>query len=293
MKRLAVLGLGLLGSEIAIRLRAQGFDVIGWNRTPGRGDALAVTGVRIAASPAEAIGGAEATLLLLSDALAIEETLAAAGVADALPGRVLIQMGTIAPDESRRLAEQVAAAGGAYLEAPVLGSLPEARAGRLIVMAGGDSDLYQRCLPILEALSESPQRIGSVGQGAALKLAMNQLIAGLTATFSLSLGLVRAEGIDVDQFMTLLRGSALYAPTFDKKLANYLARDYGTANFPLKHLRKDINLFREVAIRSGLDEAPLAVLADACDRAIDAGLGDSDYSAVYEALVQPQPRGAS
>jgi 3-hydroxyisobutyrate dehydrogenase len=290
MKRIAVLGLGLLGSEVAIRLRAQGFDVTGWNRSPGRVEALAVTGVQVAAGPAEAISAAEATLVLLSDAAAIEETLAGAGVAESLPGRVLIQMGTIAPDESRRLAEEVAAAGGAYLEAPVLGSLPEARDGRLIVMAGGDPELYRRCLPILEALSESPQHIGDLGQGAALKLAMNQLIAGLTATFSLSLGLVRAEGIEVDQFMELLRGSALYAPTFDKKLAKYLAHDYGTANFPLKHLRKDINLFREVAMRSGLDEAPLAVLVDACDRAIDAGLGDADYSAIYEALVQSRSR---
>ncbi len=286
MKRLAVLGLGLLGSEIAIRLQGQGFAVIGWNRSPGRAEALALSGIRPAAEPAAAIGAAEATLLLLSDAAAIEQTLAAPGVADALPGRVLIQMGTIAPDESRRLAEQVVAAGAAYLEAPVLGSLPEARAGRLIVMAGGEAGLFERCRPILSALSEAPQRIGDVGQGAALKLAMNQLIAGLTGTFSLSLGLVRAEGIDVDQFMALLRDSALYAPTFDKKLAKYLAHDYGTANFPLKHLRKDINLFREVAARCGLDQAPLGVLTDACDRAIDAGLGNGDYSAIYEALVR-------
>jgi 3-hydroxyisobutyrate dehydrogenase len=289
MKRLAVLGLGLLGSEIAIRLQGQGFAVTGWNRTPGRAEALAVTGVQPAADPAEAIAAAEAVLLLLSDAAAIEQTLAAPGVADALPGRVLIQMGTIAPDESRRLAQQVAAAGGAYLEAPVLGSLPEARAGRLIVMAGGEAGLFERCRPVLEALSESPRYIGHIGQGAALKLAMNQLIAGLTATFSLSLGLVRAEGLDVDQFMALLRDSALYAPTFDKKLAKYLAHDYGTANFPLKHLHKDINLFRAVAAGAGLDASPLATLADACERAIDAGLGDGDYSAIYEALVRPPP----
>jgi 3-hydroxyisobutyrate dehydrogenase len=153
-------------------------------------------------------------------------------------------------------------------------------------MAAGELALYERCLPIFEALSEKPQRIGEVGQGAALKLAMNQLIAGLTATFAYSLGLVRDEGIDVEQFMALLRTSALYAPTFDKKLDKYLAHDYGKANFPLKHLLKDVALFRQVAEHSSADTAPLAALESVFARAVQHGLGELDYSAIYEALVE-------
>jgi 3-hydroxyisobutyrate dehydrogenase len=124
-----------------------------------------------------------------------------------------------------------------------------------------------------------------VGQGAALKLAMNQLIGGLTATFVLSLGLVRAEGIEVEQFMTLLRGSALYAPTFDKKLDRYLTQDYAGANFPLKHLLKDVRLFREVAAPLGLDGAFITTIEAACIRALGKGYGDQDYAALYEAMV--------
>jgi 3-hydroxyisobutyrate dehydrogenase len=124
-----------------------------------------------------------------------------------------------------------------------------------------------------------------VGQGAALKLAMNQLIAGLTASFSLSLGLVRAEGIDADLFMGLLRSSALYAPTFDKKLNNYLAHDYGKANFPLKHLLKDVRLFRRVTESVAMDSALITTIEAACARAIGQGYAEQDYSAIYEALV--------
>jgi 3-hydroxyisobutyrate dehydrogenase len=231
--RIAVLGLGRMGAAIAQRLRQEGLDVIGWNRTREKCEALAAQGMQIADSAAEAIARSEMTALVLSDAAAIGETLFNADVPAALSGHTFIQLGTIAPAESRDIAGRIAAHGGEYLESPVLGSLPEAGAGKLMVMAGGDESVFRRCLPLLQALSREPRLIGEVGQGAALKLAMNQLIAGLTATFCLSLGLVRAEGIEVSQFMQLLRGSALYAPTFDKKLDKYLSRRYGEANFSL------------------------------------------------------------
>ncbi|WP_295539262.1 NAD(P)-dependent oxidoreductase [uncultured Thiohalocapsa sp.] len=284
--QVSILGTGLLGSEIAIRLKAQGFAVSAWNRTADKAAPLATLGIRLSQTPAAAIADADVVVLLLADAAAIAATLFTDETAPALAGRVIVQMGTIAPAQSRTLSERVAAAGGAYLEAPVLGSLPEARDGKLLVMAGGDQALYERCLPVLEALSQAPRHIGGVGQAAALKLAMNQLIAGLTTSFSLSLGLVRQAGLDVEQFMAVLRGSALYAPTFDKKLGKYLAHDYASANFPLKHLLKDVRLMEDVMGEAGLDTALLAAVAAAAERAIDAGYGDADYAALYEAIGQ-------
>ncbi|EXJ17157.1 2-hydroxy-3-oxopropionate reductase [Imhoffiella purpurea] len=283
----AVLGLGLLGSEIALRLKRQGREVVGWNRGSERAEAARKRGVMLAGSPEEAIAEADIACLLLSDAEAILDTLFRGADADRLAGCIVVQMGTIAPRESRDIAEHVAAQGGEYLEAPVLGSLPEAREGNLILMAGGDPDLFERCLPVLKDLSRDPRLIGDLGQGAALKLAMNQLIAGLTATFSLSLGLVRRENIDVEQFMTLLRSSALYAKTFDKKLDKYLSHDYGAANFPLKHLHKDVRLFRRVADENALDTRLTAAIESACLQAEEQGLGDLDYSALYESFCDP------
>jgi 3-hydroxyisobutyrate dehydrogenase len=283
--RIAVLGLGLMGAAIAQRLRQEGLDVIGWNRAREKCEALAAQGMQVADSAAEAIARSEMTALVLSDAAAIRETLFNADVPAALSGHTFIQLGTIAPAESQDIAGRIAAHGGEYLESPVLGSLPEAGAGKLLVMAGGDESVFRRCLPLLQALSREPRLIGVVGQGAALKLAMNQLIAGLTATFSLSLGLVRAEGIEVSQFMQLLRGSALYAPTFDKKLDKCLSRRYGEANFSLKHLLKDVRLFRQVAEQIGMDTALAVTIEAACIRALDKGYGDQDYSSLYEALT--------
>jgi 3-hydroxyisobutyrate dehydrogenase len=284
----AVIGLGLMGSEIALRLRRQGVDVSCWNRGAEGARAARERGLPMTETAAAAIAAADLMLLVLSDADAIRETLLdPPDAAQALSGRIVVQMGTIGPGESRAIAARVESLGARYLEAPVLGSLPEVREGRLIIMAGGDPALFEQCLPVLRDLSRDPQLIGGIGAGAALKLAMNQLIAGLTATFSLSLGLVRAEGIDVAQFMTLLRGSALHARTFDKKLDKYLSHDYGAANFPLKHLLKDIRLFRQVAEEVGLDIALLGALESTCERAEALGYGDQDYSALYEA-ISPQ-----
>jgi len=282
--KIAVLGLGLMGAAIALRLKEQGLDVVGWNRSPEKAQAVRALGLETVGSVREARERAQILILVLSDAAAIAETLFASGAVDGVEGRVVVQMGTIAPAESRDLAKRVESAGGEYLESPVLGSLPETRDGRLIVMAGGDHELFERCLPVLSALGSDPSLVGDVGQGAALKLAMNQLIASLTASFSLSLGLVRAEGIDVDRFMGLLRGSALYAPTFDKKLDKYLAHDYGKANFPLKHLLKDVRLFRRVAEDTGMDTAMITTIEAACIRGLEQGFGDQDYSALYEAM---------
>lgn len=281
----AVLGMGLLGSEIALRLKRQGREVTCWNRGAERAESARQRGLYLVPTAAEAIAAADLTILVLSDAQAILNTLFEGGDADALAGRILVQMGTIAPRESRSIAAHVAAQGGEYLEAPVLGSLPEAREGSLILMAGGDPDLFERCLSVFKDLSHDPQRIGEIGQGAALKLAMNQLISGLTATFALSLGLVRHEGIAVEQFMALLRGSALHAKTFDKKLDKYLSHEYGGANFPLKHLHKDVRLFRRVADEAGLDTGLIAAIEAGCIRAEALGLADQDYSAIYEALT--------
>jgi len=286
--RIAVLGLGLMGAAVARRLHRQGYAVTGWNRRSEPAQALREEGVATAVSAVDAVVAADVVVLLLSDYAAIDATLfpAAAG---SLAGKLVVQMGTIAPDESRTLAERLAEAGADYFEAPVLGSLPEAAAGRLLIMGGGAPEVFERCLPLLQALGESPRRIGEVGQGAALKLAMNQLIAGLTATFSLSLGLVRHEGVAVEEFMALLRDSALYAPTYDKKLDKYLAHDYGRANFPLKHLVKDLRLFRQAGEQDGLDTALIDAISAACERAVEQGWGDQDYSVLYEALVSRDP----
>lgn len=283
--RVALLGTGLMGAAMARRLAACGHEVTVYNRTPARAADLAEAGCRVADDPAAAVAAGDVIILTLADAEAIEAVLFGAVPAPVLDGRTVIQMGTIGGSQSTALAARLADAGAAYLEAPVLGSVPEAAAGTLLVMAAGPEATFEGCLPVLRDLGRDPVRFGEPGQAATVKLALNQLIASLTTAFALSLGLVRREGIDVEAFMGLLRQSALYAPTFDKKLPRMLGHDYGRPNFPTRHLVKDIRLFREQAAALGLDPAMLDGVEEVVLRAIEQGLGEADYSALYEGVV--------
>ncbi|HXH86519.1 MAG TPA: NAD(P)-dependent oxidoreductase, partial [Nitrospira sp.] len=186
--------------------------------------------------------------------------------------------------ESRTIQHEVKGCGGSYCEAPVLGSLAEAQAGTLFVMVGATEEQFARLSPLLRSLGREPRLIGPVGTAAALKLALNQLIAAEMSAFALSLGLVQRSGVSVDTFMAILRESALFAPTFDKKLPRLLKRDYRQPNFSTRHLLKDVALFLQEAGGRGLSTGGLEGIRPILEETIAQGLGEVDYSAIYERI---------
>lgn len=281
--QIAILGGGLMGQAVAEHLLAENHSVHIYNRTPDKIASLAKHGATVCKTPQQAVEQADFVLLLLSDAEAILTVLTDIEP-QSLQNRLLIQMGTIAPAESQDIEQRLSRVDAAYLECPVLGSLPEARSGSLILMAGGNEESYQRALPLLKVLGKQPRHIGPTGQGAAVKLAMNQLIAGLTATFALSLNLIEQYDIDTEQFMEIVRESALYAPTYDKKLKRMLDRDFANPNFPTKHLAKDTRLFLNVAESLHLNASGLQGISELLDEALALGLENTDYSALFAAI---------
>ncbi len=283
---IGLIGTGLMGQALAEHLLAENQSLIVFNRSPEKSAVLADAGASVRQSAQQVLQDADICLLFLSDAEAIHSVFDAIEPA-AFRDTLIIQMGTIAPEESREMAARVRDQRGRYLECPVLGSLPEARSGSLILMAGGSKQDYETALPLLEMIGKEPQHIGDIGQGATVKLAMNQLIAGLTASFALSLALVEKEGIETEQFMKIVRDSALYAPTFDKKLTRMLERDFADPNFPTKHLAKDTRLFLSVAEQLGLNTSALEGIAQLLDATLKMGLENTDYSAIM-AAVSPQ-----
>lgn len=282
----AFLGTGLMGVPMAARLLHRGHRLTVFNRTPHKTQTLVALGAGASASPAEAIAGSDWVILMLSDAAAISESLLAPRTLPLLRGRSVLNMATISPRQSRDIAEQVAQAGGRYMECPVLGSLPEAKGGTLILMFGGTDKQYHDALPLLQAFGPKPLHIGAVGQASALKLAMNQLIASLTAAFSISLAMVRKEGVPVEKFMTVVHESALHAPTYDKKLPRMLERNFDNPNFPLKHLLKDVRLIKDTAADNGVDASMLVAIEGLLAKGMAQGHGDADYAALY-GLISP------
>lgn len=281
---IGVLGTGLMGKPLAERLLQANHPVIAYNRTLSKAAPLESLGAKVAETPLEAIREAEVLILMLTNAQAIRDVILSQETTDHLQNRTVIQMGTIAPDESRAIQEAVEKQGGDYLEAPVLGSIPQAQTGTLLVMVGASESQFKQWKSILQTFGSEPQHIGEVGTASALKLALNQLIASLTSGFALSLSLIEQQGVDVEKFMKILRESALYAPTFDKKLDRMRQRDFTNPNFPTKHLLKDVDLFLTQAEKSGLNSEGLKGIRTIIQQTIELGLSDSDYSALFSAI---------
>lgn len=283
-----LIGTGLMGLPMGQRLLDSSVSLVTYNRTVEKLEPLRAAGAAIAPNVPALLGACSVVLLMLSDASAIREVLLSDAHRSALCGRTIIQMGTIAPRESRWLRDEIVAAGGEYLEAPVLGSIPEARTGTLQVMVGATPAQYEQWRSLLANFGQEPRYIGEVGSAAALKLALNQLIASLTTAFSLSLAFTQAQGVDPEVFMQVLRQSALYAPTFDKKLQRMLQRNFEHPNFPTKHLLKDTRLFLAEAQANHLGVDSLAGVQQILARACQLGFSDADYSALF-AAVSPNP----
>jgi 3-hydroxyisobutyrate dehydrogenase-like beta-hydroxyacid dehydrogenase len=275
-----------MGEPMAERLLGAGHQLTVFNRTREKALPLAEKGATVAASAREAVAASDVAVVMLRDAGAIRSLLEENGSLPDLSGKTIVQMSTIAPSESIDLAEAVRRAGGEYLEAPVLGSTPQAREGKLLVLVGGSQESFDRWVDLLRAFGPEPVRIGDVGRAAALKLALNQLIPSLAATFSLSLGMVRRHGIDVEVFMNILRQSTFFAPSFDRKLPQMLARDFANTNFPAELMLKDLHLIRAEATALGLDPQGLDGVLGVVQKTVDEGHGREDYSALYQ-VVDP------
>lgn len=283
MVKVAFLGTGLMGEPMVQRLLDAQVSVVAYNRTASKLETLQKSGAEIADLPEKAIEKSDCVILMLTNAEAIRELLLSEASKQQLSGKTVIQMSTISPQESREIHDAVVAVGGEYLEALVLGSIPQVKAGELQVMVGASAEQFAKWSDFLKNFG-SPVLLGAVGAAAATKLALNQLIASLTSAFALSLGFVQRQGVDVEQFMSILRQSALYAPTFDKKLPQMLNRDFNNPNFPTKHLLKDTNLFLNEAEAVGLNVSSLEGVRKVLEMAQQLGLADADYSSLFAAI---------
>ena len=279
----AVLGTGLMGYPMAERLLAAGHAVCVYNRTKTKAGPLAQKGATVAASVREAIDSAACVILMLADIKAIEAVLFGEERID-LAGKTVIQMGTIAPLESIGLARRVINCAGEYLECPVLGSRREAAEGGLILMVGSTKRQFHDWQKLLKVFGPQPCHVGDIGKAAAMKLALNQLIASHAAGFSLSLGIIEKSGVAVETFMDVLNKSSLCAKMFDKKLGNWLNRNYDNPNFSVKHLLKDVGLIIREAKARGLSTDVIEGIDRVLQKTVDKGMGEKDYSALFNVV---------
>jgi len=283
MKKIAFFGTGLLGNPMAHRLLEAKYDVVVYNRTTSKTGSLKQSGAEVVLNPAEAFEKAQVFITMLTDYQANEEVIFPQP-SRKFQGKTWIQMSTISPVESLLLKQQFEEAGGEYMEAPVLGSISQAKNSTLTVLYGGLLAQFKQWVSFLKVFGEHVIRMGNVGKATAAKLALNQLIASLTTAFAMSLGYLRESGVNVKRFMDILRVSALYAPTFDKKLNRMVNRNFENPNFPVKHLLKDVELMLAEFGKKGINIDPLEGVQKILLKAIADGEADMDYSALYDTV---------
>lgn len=276
----AVLGTGRMGGAMVGTLARAGFDLVVWNRDRAKADAVASeAGATVAASPAEAVGGAEVVISSLADDTAVETVYGEA--ADGLHApQVVLEMSTIAPSTIRTVAERVAAAGAILLDAPVSGSVSLVEAGQLTIMVGGDPDALERARPVLEALSAKLLPVGELGAGATMKLAVNALVHGLNVALAESLVLAERAGVDRTTAYEVFASGAAAAPFVLYKRAAYERPDETPVAFSLDLVEKDLDLILGLAGEVGAPMPQAGVNREAVRAAIEAGMGSRDLSAL-------------
>ena len=281
MRRVAVLGMGIMGAPMARNLLRAGHEVTVWNRTVKKAEALEEAGARVASTPADTVRGVEIVLTMLADALAVEETLVGSGALDVMPqGALWIQSSTIGVAATERLAEQAGERGITFVDAPVLGTKKPAEDGQLFMLASGPEEARARCEPVFDAISRGHVWLGEAGLGTRLKLVVNSWILCTIENLSETFVLARTLGVDPRSFLEAISGGGMDMPYAHLKGEAILNQDF-PASFPLVHARKDVALILDAA---GEVELPLVrATLQQFDRAFELGHGDEDMSAVYYA----------
>ncbi|MDB5064383.1 MAG: 6-phosphogluconate dehydrogenase NAD-binding protein [Chloroflexi bacterium] len=279
--RIAVLGLGHMGSAIAGRLLDAGHELHVWNRTAARAEPLTARGAILEASPGAAVREVEVAITSLADDEAVLGVVVGDdGVAECLPpSGVLADMSTVSPETSRRLARAVE---GRFVDAPIVGAPQAVASGQATILLGGPDELVDRLMPLFQQLSARQLRCGPAGSGTTVKVVANLLLLGQLTVLSEAVATAQANGVD-DRLIAELGRTPLVAPALHNRLDDVIHGDHqGWFSARLGH--KDVRLAQTLARSGGLDLAVAATVEALFDQTVAAGLGDRDISAVVEAV---------
>ena len=257
MKRIGMVGLGLLGGAVASRLLEGGFDLAGYDLREERIEALVPEGLQPAGSIAEAAAGADAVFTVLPSLESVDSAIRGAGglIETAPRGAVLIQMSTISPELTRGLCEASLAHGLDFLDTPISGTSAMVARGDCTILAGGEREPFNKCQPIFAAIARRTEYIGAAGTASLAKLATNLLVALNTAALAEAMVLCEKGGLDLARMVSVWAGSA-----GDSRMAEIRGPLMAAGEFPpqmkLELFLKDLRLILDEGRNLGV---PLAL----------------------------------
>jgi len=285
MKRIGLVGVGLLGGAVASRLLARGYEVAGYDTRPAQVEALASSGLRVAKTMADAVDGADAIFTILTTPAVVEAVwLGADGLLATAPKTaVLMQMSTVSPALNTRLGDEAATRGFRFLETPVSGTSTAVMKGGGTIFVGGDEALAATCAPIFDAVFAKTVHVGGVGAAAVAKLAAN-LIGGISAiALAEALVLGAKAGVEPAKLLEALRQAPVRTSAMDMRGPLMVSHNF-EPHIRLDLYLKDFGLMLEEAKRLGMPLPLTSVAHQLCTATSAAGHGGDDLAAVITTL---------
>jgi 2-hydroxy-3-oxopropionate reductase len=285
MESVGFIGLGLMGKPMARNLLKAGYALTVHSRSRVPVDELVALGARAAGSSREVAAAADVVITIVPDSPDVERVVTGPDglLAGAAQGLIHIDMSTISPVATRRIAALEKAAGVTLLDAPVSGGTVGAEAGTLSIMVGGDEAAFQACLPILGAMGKKITHLGPSGAGQTTKACNQIMTAGIYAVMSEALVLAAKSGLDVAKVVDVLSGGAARCWALEVRAPRILKREL-TPGFKAAMQYKDLNIVAETARAEGVPTPVTALVRELYAAMLVAGDGELDNSAVITVL---------
>ncbi len=286
--KVGVIGTGLLGKAVAIRLVNSGHNVTVYNRTKEKTIPLERLGASVAESPKRVAEVSDLVITIVKDATAVESvSFGRDGIVEGKhDGIVVADMSTINPVSSRKIAEKYKQHGITMIDSPVMGGPSLAEKGQLVVMIGGDKVAYEKCKSVFDSIGEKTFYLGSNGSADAMKLAMNLQISILALAISEGIILVKKSGLDPLLFLEVLN-STYFKTGMSVLKGPKMAKGVFEPSFFLSVMQKDLDEINYTAKECGAN-LPIARLANKLyQNAVKEGLGKIDYTGILAYLEKP------
>jgi 3-hydroxyisobutyrate dehydrogenase len=278
--KIGFIGLGLMGSRLTERLHSAGWNVQAWNRSPEPARAISQKGIPVAESLAKLVADSDVVLSCLANDAAVHSVYCDKGGVffAARPGTIVLEMSTISPQLSHDLHREAAGEGVRLLDLAISGSTPAVEAGKITLLAGGDRDTFEQCIPIYKSIAKQWFLLGGGSSGIQMKLVVNLLLGVEMQAIAEAVSLGEHLQLNRDVLLDVLSKTALIAPAFVGKFPKIKNNDY-SPEFPLRLMSKDMDLVMEAAGATGAN-LPAARVAQSVLTANLPSSGDLDLAAI-------------
>lgn len=286
-QKIGFMGLGIMGRAMAENVLRAGFDLTVYNRSRDKAAILSELGAKVAATPFELARACDVIVVMLTGPEAVYALLTGDdGLARGLDAsKVFVNMSTVSPAYAREIAAGLRPMGVTYVDAPVSGSKRPAEEGSLVILAGGPQETVTALDPLFLSMGKKVVYCGDVGQGSMAKMAINLLLATMMEGVGEMLGFTRSGGLSDDIILDIVNSGPLANGLFSLK-EEMLRTGYYPAQFPLKHMAKDLKYVLDTAYETGAAVPVGSAVQQLYSSAKAKGLGDKDFAAVAQVLAE-------